>query len=222
MYWTRFWMHYSSLTPFGRIATWFATWFVPPFYGRIFLAHLNKKGYISPTATIHHDSLRLGNNVFIGDRVVIYKDRGGGPVEIGNRVSLYGESFIQTGQEGSLKIGDNSHIHQRCQISAYMSPISIGCRVQIAPNCAFYPYDHGVVAGQSIIEQPLTTKGGIVIDDDAWLGFGVLVLDGVHIGKGAVVGAGSVVTCDIPDGGIAVGVPARLIKIRSLSTTGER
>ena len=50
--------------------------------------------------------------------------------------------------------------------------------------------------------------------DDAWLGYGVIVLDGVRIGKGAVVGAGSVVTEDIPDGGIAVGVPARVVKMR--------
>ena len=52
------------------------------------------------------------------------------------------------------------------------------------------------------------------MDDYAWLGVGVIVLSGVRIGKGAVVGAGSVVTRDIPDGGVAVGVPARVIKMR--------
>lgn len=214
-------MHFAGLSRFGRVATWLATWFVPPFYGRFSLVHLNPKGYISPTATIYHDGLQLGNHVFIGDRVVIFKDREGGPVELGNRVTLYGESFIQTGQGGSLKVGDNSHIHQRCQISAYKSSIYIGSHVQIAPNCAFYPYDHGFAPGQLITEQPLTTKGGIVIDDDSWLGFGVIVLDGVRIGKGAVIGAGSVVTHDIPDGGIATGVPARVIKMRTLSGDGE-
>jgi acetyltransferase-like isoleucine patch superfamily enzyme len=60
----------------------------------------------------------------------------------------------------------------------------------------------------------LKTKGGIVVGDDVWLGFGVVVLDGVRIGKGAVVGAGSVVTRDIPDNAIAVGVPARVVKMR--------
>ena len=60
----------------------------------------------------------------------------------------------------------------------------------------------------------MQTKGGIVIGDDAWLGVGVIVLDGVKIGKGAVVGAGSVVTRDIPDGAIATGVPARVVKMR--------
>jgi acetyltransferase-like isoleucine patch superfamily enzyme len=95
-----------------------------------------------------------------------------------------------------------------------MSSIQIGCGVQIAPNCAFYPYDHGFARGQLIMEQPCKTKGGIIIDDDAWLGHGVIVLDGVRIGKGAVIGAGSVVTNDIPDGAIASGIPSRVVKMR--------
>jgi 2-polyprenyl-3-methyl-5-hydroxy-6-metoxy-1,4-benzoquinol methylase len=65
------------------------------------------------------------------------------------------------------------------------------------------------------MQQPPQTKGGIVIDDGVWLGFGVIVLDGVRIGKGAVIGAGAVVTHDIPDGAIAVGNPAQVIKMRN-------
>ncbi len=62
--------------------------------------------------------------------------------------------------------------------------------------------------------QPLQTKGGIFIHDEAWLGYGVIVLSGVQIGKGAVIGAGSVVTRDVPDNAIAVGVPARVVRMR--------
>ena len=86
--------------------------------------------------------------------------------------------------------------------------------MEIAPNCAFYPYDHGIEPGQLVAAQPVRTKGGISIGDGAWLGFGVIVLDGVRIGKGAVVGAGSVVMHDVPDGAVAFGVPARVIKMR--------
>jgi acetyltransferase-like isoleucine patch superfamily enzyme len=95
-----------------------------------------------------------------------------------------------------------------------MAPIQIGRDVQIAPYCAFYSYNHGFAPGALIRKQPLQTKGGIAIEDDVWLGVGVIVLDGVRIGKGAVVGAGSVVTQDIPDGAIAVGKPARVVKMR--------
>jgi len=208
-------MRYAGLSPLGRIATRLATWSAPPYYGRCYLAHLNPKGYIAPSAIVHHDSFHFGPNVFIGDRVVIYQDKDGGPVEFGECVHIYGETFIQTGFSGSVKVGDHSHIHPRCQFSAYKSNIYIGSEVQIAPNCAFYPYNHGIEPGKRIQAQPLYSKGDIIIDDDAWLGFGVIVLDGVRIGKGAVVGAGSVVTDNIPNGAIAVGKPAIVVKMRA-------
>lgn len=208
-------MHYAGLSPFGWIATHLATWFVPPYKGRIYLALLNTKGYIAPNASIHHDDLYLHNNIFIGDRVVIYKAKDGGPVKIGKGTRIHCDTIIETGTGGSLTIGSDTHIQPRCQFSAYKGTIEIGCGVQIAPNCAFYPYKHNIEPDELIAKQPIQTKGGITIEDDAWLGFGVIVLDGVRIGKGAVVGAGSVVTRDIPDGAIAAGVPARVMKMRA-------
>lgn len=213
--WSRFWMQFAGLAYFGGIATWLATWFAPPYRERRRLARYNLKGYIAPSATIHHPNVQRGANVFIGDRVVIFRSENGGSVELGERVHLHNDICIETGDGGSLKIGSNTHIQPRCQFSAYKAPIQIGCGVQIAPNCAFYPYAHGVAPGELIQNQPLQTKGGIIIDDDAWLGFGVIVLDGVRIGKGAVVGAGAVVTHDVPDGAIALGVPARVVNMRS-------
>lgn len=213
--WSFFWMQFSGLGYFGRITTWFATWFAPPYKERRRLARYNSKGYVAPSATIHHPNLQLGANIFIGDRVVIYQDKNGGSVELGERVHLHNDTCIQTGDGGSLKIGFDTHIQPRCQFSAYKAAIVIGCGVQIAPNCAFYPYTHGIAPGELIKKQPLQTKGGIIIDDDAWLGCGVIVLDGVRIGKGAVVGAGAVVTQDVPDGAIAAGVPARIVNMRS-------
>lgn len=213
--WIRFWMHFAGLSGPGRFATLLAACFAPPYYGRCQLARMNPKGYISPTATINHDNLRLGEHVFVGDRVVIFQDKNGGLVEICEGVHLYGEIFIQTGSGGTVRIEKDAHIHPRCQLSAYKASINIGKGVQIAPNCAFYPYNHGFAPYELIAKQPLQTKGSITIGDDAWLGFGVIVLDGVRIGAGAVVGAGSVVVHDIPDGAIAAGVPARVLKMRN-------
>ncbi len=138
----------------------------------------------------------------------------GGQVKLEDAVKLIGDTTIQTGSGGTCIIGAGTSIQPHCQFSAYKSPITIGRNVEIAPNCAFYPYGHGTAPGQPIRNQPLQSKGGIVVGNNAWLGFGVIVLDGVRIGEGAVIGAGSVVSTDIPDQAIAFGVPARVVKYR--------
>lgn len=208
-------MKYSGLNPLGRFVTHLATLFSPPYKDRTYLAHLNSKGYISPKASIFHNDLHLGKNVFIGESVIIYQSKGSGTVTIGDRSYLHRETIVETGFGGNLNINTDTHIQPRCQFSAYLGSIIIGSSVQIAPSCAFYPYSHSLASGKPIKNQPLHTKGGIFIDDDAWLGFGVIVLDGAKIGKGAVIGAGSVVSQDIPEGAIAAGVPARVLKTRS-------
>ena len=58
------------------------------------------------------------------------------------------------------------------------------------------------------------SKGNIILDDDVWIGYGATILSGVHIGQGAVVAAGAVVTSNVPPYSIVGGVPARVIKYR--------
>jgi acetyltransferase-like isoleucine patch superfamily enzyme len=214
-YWARFWMQFAGLGFLGRIAARLAAWFAPPHKGRVVLAQMSQRGYIEPTATIYHSNLRLGAHIFIGDRVMIFQRENGGPVTLGDRVYIYRDTIIETGYGGYVTIGDDSSIHPRCQLNAYVSPLQIGRCVMIAPNCAFYTYDHGIASDKPIWKQPLSSKGGITIGDDAWIGFGVIVLGGVRIGNGAVVGAGSLVTRDVPDNAIAVGVPAKVVKMRA-------
>ena len=213
--WSFFWMRFAGLSYGGRIATWLATWFAPPYKKRRPLARYNSQGYIAPSATIYHPNLQLGANIFIGDRVKIFEDGNRGSVQLGDRVHLHNDTCIQTSDGGSLKIGRDTHIQPRCQFLADKVSIQIGCGVQIAPNCAFYPYEHAIAPGEPIKNKPLQTNRGIIVDDDAWLGHGAVVLDGVSIGKGAVIGSGAVVDRDIPDGAIAVGVPVRIIGMRS-------
>lgn len=59
-----------------------------------------------------------------------------------------------------------------------------------------------------------TTKGLIILDDDVWVGDLAIIMSGVHIGQGAVIGAGAIVTHDIPPYAIAVGTPAKVVKYR--------
>lgn len=213
-FWTAFWMRFAGRGRFGRIATWFATCFAPPYQARIHLSYLNRRGYVAPSATLYHTRLILGEHVFIGDRVIIFQARDGGLVELGDHVRLYGDVLLETGPRGSIALGAQTRIHRGCHLIAYEAPIRIGRDVEISQNCAFYSYDKGFAAGERILAQPLQTKGPIVIGDHVWLGVGVIVLSGVRIGNGVVMGAGSVVTRDIPDGAIAVGVPARVVKMR--------
>ena len=85
----------------------------------------------------------------------------------------------------------------------------LGDRVSIAPKCIFVLISH---PNKSRIRPFAPFHGGdIVIDDDAWIGAGAIILPGIHIGKGAIVGAGSIVTHDVKPYSIVAGNPAREI-----------
>lgn len=214
--WARSWMCLAGVPGVGRLVMGVASWTMPPYRGRVPLAAMHRRGYIAPSARLYHHYLRLEPYVFIGDRVLICQvDDDSGPVELHQRVRLHQEVIIETGAGGSLIIGAESNIQPRCQFSAYKGTIRLGTGVSMAPYCALYPYDHGILPEMAIRKQPLRSRGGIVIGDEAWLGVGVIVLDGVHIGNGAVIGAGSVVMHDVPDGAVAQGVPARVVMLRN-------
>ena len=212
--WTRFWLRFSGIGLFGKVAAWLATWFVPPYFARVSLSRQNSRGFVSASATIHHPNLNMGRHCFMGEDVLIYQDLNGGAVTLGDAVHIHRGTIIQTGEHGFVVIGTDTHIQPRCQFSAYKGGIQIGERVEIAPNCAFYPYNHGTALDTSIRQQPIFSRKGITVGDDAWLGYGVILLDGATVGKGAVIGAGSIVTGDIPDGAIAVGAPAKVRRMR--------
>lgn len=198
----------------GSLATRIARVGLPPHTGRVPLSMLRPYGYLSPNARISHGGFVRGHQCFIGDNVLVYHEDKGGAVQLGDKVHIHENTTLQTGLGGSISIGSNTHIQPRCQFSGYGGQINIGERVEIAPACAFYPYNHGMEMGSPIQQQPIFSHGGIFIDDEAWLGYGVIVLDGARIGKGAVVAAGSVVASEIPDHAIAAGSPARVIGSR--------
>lgn len=214
-WWAKLWMKLAGRSRLGRLAMWIASWGTEPYYSRIKLSRADKRcGYISIRATIRHDDLQLGKHTFIDDRVFIYQDERGGAVQLGDDVHIHRDTIIQNGFGAHIRIGRSTHLQCRCILSAYSGSIEIGDHVEIAPYCCFYSYNHRIEIGTPMQRQPIETRGGIRIESDVWLGVGVTVLDGVRIGRGAIVGAGSVVTRDVPAYAIVGGAPARQIGTR--------
>jgi len=214
-WWMRFWLRFAGPSGPGRVGAWLAAFPSPPHKAAGTMARMHPKGFIAPSATVYHSDLRTGCHVLVGDRVMLFQNEGGGPIHLDDHVAVLRDCALETGWGGALFIGAGTWIQPRCQINAYKGSIHVGSGVDMAPGCALYSYDHGFDPGRAIREQPLRTKGDIVVGDHAWLGFGVIVLSGVRIGSGAVVGAGAVVTTDIPDNAVAVGRPARIVKMRN-------
>lgn len=205
----------AGLPLIGSLFLRLASRLVGPYKARRQLIALSGRGFVSPKADIHCPLLDLGRRVFIDDHVTVYAHRDGGGVRLGDDSSLQRFSILETIQGGSITIGQGTHVQSGCNLTAAKGSIRIGDHVQLAPRCALYPYQHSFANRETpIVRQPVTTRGDIVIEDDAWLGVGVIVLDGVVIGRGAVVGAGAVVTESIPPYAIAAGVPAKVIGFR--------
>jgi acetyltransferase-like isoleucine patch superfamily enzyme len=119
-------------------------------------------------------------------------------------------------KDGDIRIGNNVGIGSNCSLSAVSgNTLEIGDNVMIAP----YVYLGGIsynfeLTGVPIFDQGVNPQGGIRIEDDVWLGANVTVIDGVTIGHDAIVAAGAVVTKNIPPLGIAMGIPAKVVKMR--------
>jgi acetyltransferase-like isoleucine patch superfamily enzyme len=109
-----------------------------------------------------------------------------------------------------IYIGAGTYLNRGTFLDAAES-IRIGRNCAIGPRCYITDHDHGVNPNLPPLDQPLVTQS-TQISDSAWVGANVTILKGVTIGAKAVIGAGSVVTKDIPAGTVAVGVPAKVIK----------
>ncbi|MFK5241462.1 acyltransferase [Lactococcus lactis] len=122
----------------------------------------------------------------------------------------YGEEQYSNLPE--IQIGDNFHATRNFTIQCAQKVV-IGRDVLVASNVFIIDYNHGLnPLTKSYLENPLIRGGGVLVDDGVWIGNNVIVLPNVHIGKKSIIGAGSVVTKDIPEYCIAVGNPAKVIK----------
>jgi maltose O-acetyltransferase len=131
----------------------------------------------------------------------------------GARVYLHSPIVIETGER--VSVGDDVTIGAFVHIWGG-GGVTIGHRVLIASHVAISSLTH-VYTGSTI--HRTLRAAPIDIGDDAWIGAHAVLLPGVRIGAGAVVGAGSIVTRDVPPRAIVAGVPARVLKNRPLDTS---
>lgn len=110
----------------------------------------------------------------------------------------------------AIDVGNRTFIGSGCEFNISDS-ISIGYYCAIASGCKFIDHNHGIETRQFYIGEQPPMSAPITLEDDVWLGVNTVVLKGVHIGKGAVVGAGAVVTKSIAPYEIWGGVPAKKI-----------
>jgi acetyltransferase-like isoleucine patch superfamily enzyme len=161
----------------------------------------------------HPRKIRIGDGVVVDDLVVLdAKGSSNQGITLGDGVFL-GRGTILSCKNGDIVLGERVNI-------GFHSEIFSGSRVEVGRDGLFAAYTYLVGGGHEferadvpVLQQPRLSRG-ISLGDNVWLGAGAKVLDGVRLGRDVVVGAGAVVTDDLPDGSVAVGVPARIVRRR--------
>lgn len=114
-----------------------------------------------------------------------------------------------------LIVGENTYIGESNNLRAAGGVIEIGNKCLISQHVSILASNHGLSKDKYVFDQPWdTNRSSVYIGDDVWIGANCVVLPGVTIGCGAVIGAGSVVTKNVPEYAIVCGNPARIIKYR--------
>lgn len=135
-------------------------------------------------------------------------------VEIGRDVYVGHYAILKGYHQNRLVVGDGTWIGQMAFLHA-AGGLTIGRRVGIGPGVKVLTSTHQVPPdpAMAIMDGPLS-MAPVVLEDGCDLGIGAVILPGVRVGRGAQVGAGSVVTRDVPDGAVVLGVPARVSRLR--------
>lgn len=165
---------------------------------------------ISNRTSIHYQRIgqirKIGNSSYIGDYTVIIVEN----------------CFQSLNDNSYLEIGEGTYIGELNNIRAAGGFICIGNHCLLSQGISIIASNHQISPNALIKEQLWDTeKINVVIGDDVWIGANSVVLPGVTIGNGAVVGAGSVVTKNVPQYAIIAGNPAKIIKNRKRTINNE-
>ncbi len=161
-------------------------------------------------------NIRLGRGAYLDHGVYLHATPSG--------ITIGANSFIMHGcvlhvfnfrnlPKAGISIGKNCFLGEMTVIRG-QGGVQIGDHVYTGPMVQILAVNHVFTNPNIPIAEQGITAQGIVIEDDVWIAAGAIILDGVRIGQGSVIGAGAVVSSDIPPYSIAVGSPAKPIKNR--------
>lgn len=173
----------------------------------------------------HGKHIRCGKNVKFEDYSEIHGlcSEGlnfGDYVTISRGVMIRPSSYYGGDLGIGLTMGEHSSIGPYGYIGC-SGRITIGKNVMFGPKCSLFAENHVFSDTQSSIKSQGVKQKGITVEDDCWIGSNVTILDGVTIGKGSVIGAGTLVTRDIPAGSIVVDKREKSIRQRRLLKGSE-
>jgi galactoside O-acetyltransferase len=142
-----------------------------------------------------------------------------GNITMGKGINILQNTFLYADSKSPISIGNRTCINSNVTIdSADGGEIVIGDDVLIGPNVILRASDHNYQNKEIPINQQGHSGGKIIIQDDVWIAANVVIVSNVTVGRGAVIGAGSVVTKNVPEYVLAAGVPAKVIKARGYAT----
>jgi acetyltransferase-like isoleucine patch superfamily enzyme len=155
---------------------------------------------------------KIGKNVkfYEGVRIV---GNSLGAMTIGDDVRILRGVTMSTSSQGKIRIGNKVHIGEGTIIFSDLS-IDIGDNVIIGPQNTIVDFDHTYESAEIPINQQEIYRQEVIIEEDVWIASHCVITKGVRLGKGCVIGAGSVVNKDLPPYSVAVGVPVRVVKKR--------
>ncbi len=154
-------------------------------------AQLGEGCVFEPGALVFHaENIQLGRNVYVGHQAIL-------------------KGYYRN----TLRVGDETWIGQQCFLHS-AGGLTIGARVGIGPGVRIITSAHRDEGREAPILFSPIDEAEVIIEDEADIGVGSVILPGVRIGRGAIIGAGSVVTRDIPSYSVAAGTPARVMRER--------
>jgi acetyltransferase-like isoleucine patch superfamily enzyme len=162
------------------------------------------------------DFARIGQGVIFEPGVLVFHPEN---VELGDNVYVGHGAILKGYYKGRMRVGDHTWIGQGAFIHS-AGDVTIGRTVGIAPYVKVLTSFHREAGREvPILDSPIELAP-VVIEDDSDVGIGAILLPGVTIGRGAQVGAGAVVTRDVPAYAVVAGNPARLLRYRPESSNG--